>query len=85
MRASAFHLPVKCHRWLGFCLVTLCVLAAGTVRATDVFSTQFEFSQGYSTNFDLVGQNGWIKYGSGGNGLILRDGSQKAYIGFAPP
>jgi hypothetical protein len=53
-----------------------------------VYQTAFERSQGYDTNLDLVGQNGWVGAGSGGNGLVtgfFPGRGQQAYIGFAPP
>ena len=53
-----------------------------------VYQTAFERTQGYNTNLDLVGQNGWLGAGSGGNGLVpgfFPGRGQQAYIGFAPP
>jgi len=62
------------------------LLIPAVAAPTNIFSTQFEFSQGYSTNLDLAGQNGWIKYGTGGNGLIPAAGQgQQAYIGYSAP
>jgi hypothetical protein len=55
--------------------------------ATNVFYTGFEPSEGYSTTYELAGQNNWTKdkSGSGGNG-VLPDafGSQAAYVGIFP-
>lgn len=56
--------------------------------ATLIYSTGFEASEGYSTNADLAGQQGWISFGSGGNGLVtgfFPGSGQQAYIGFTPP
>ncbi len=56
--------------------------------ATVVYSTQFEAGEGYSTNLDLIGQNGWQGEGSGGNGIITSYFSgqgQQAYLGYSPP
>ncbi|HVV71399.1 MAG TPA: hypothetical protein VHI52_07860 [Verrucomicrobiae bacterium] len=53
-----------------------------------IYQTGFEASEGYRTNLDLAGQNGWQQAGSGGNGLVtdLFSGSrQQAYVGFTPP
>lgn len=53
-----------------------------------VYLTAFERTQGYDTNLDLVGQNGWLGAGSGGNGVVpgfFPGHGQQAYIGFAPP
>jgi len=75
------------------CLYILLTAAFAIVRpagaiTTNIFSTQFEAAEGYSMSFDLVGQNGWLGFGSGGNGLEtnyfvgLR---QQAFIGYFPP
>lgn len=55
---------------------------------TIIYSTDFEAAQSYSQDFDLVGQNGWIGSGSGGNGLVTNFSpglGQQAYVGFSPP
>jgi hypothetical protein len=55
---------------------------------TVLFSTGFEPEEGYDIDFELVGQNGWIGEGSGGNGIVTNFFSsfgQHAFIGFAPP
>ena len=54
----------------------------------NVFSTQFEAAEGYSTALDLVGQNSWVGDGSGGNGILanfIAGQGQQAYVGFSPP
>jgi len=58
------------------------------LAAAIIYQTGFEAREGYTTNRDLVDQNGWIGDGSGGNGIL--DGvfpgeGQSAYVGFAPP
>jgi hypothetical protein len=71
----------------------MCFLWAGGLSSslgtpTNIFSTQFESSQGYNPTLDLAGQNGWTKFGSGGNGLtngFFGSSSQQAYIGYSPP
>jgi hypothetical protein len=58
------------------------------VVAAVVYSTGFEASEGYTANLNLVGQNGWVQVGSGGNGLITGEfpgQGQQAYIGFSSP
>jgi len=75
--------------WWRICL-SLVAFALSYRAAADVtvFSTQFEAAQGYSTNSDLIGQNGWVGEGSGGNGLLsnfMPGQGQQAYIGFSPP
>ena len=55
---------------------------------TNVYSTQFEATQGYNINLNLEGQAGWLGSGSGGNGLItnaIPGQGQSAYIGFDAP
>jgi hypothetical protein len=54
---------------------------------TNLYSTQFESTEGYNTNSDLAGQNGWTNIGSGGNGLtsIFPGQGQQAYVGYSAP
>ena len=55
---------------------------------TNVYSTQFETTQGYNINLNLEGQAGWLGSGTGGNGLItnaIPGQGQSAYIGFDAP
>lgn len=59
-----------------------------TSAGTLLYQTGFEASEGYQTNQDLVGQQGWIGQGSGGNGLLtgfFPGKGQQAYLGFLPP
>lgn len=72
--------------------VLLNVWLAGTRPAmaisTNLFSTQFETTEGYDINFELIGQAEWLGEGSGGNGLVtnfIASQGQQAYIGFFPP
>ena len=63
-------------------------LPAGATIRTNIFSTQFETSEGYSTATNLVDQNGWLGSGSGGNGLVtnyIAGQGQQGFIGFFPP
>lgn len=81
------------HFWR--CLPALAVMLSGfgwpgtaTAAPTNIFFTQFEAGEGYSTNADLWGQNSWTGAGSGGNGILsgfIPGQGQQAYIGFAPP
>jgi len=70
-------------------LVALMFSAASSFAViTNVYSTQFEAAQGYDINSDLAGQQGWLKSGTGGNGLLtngIAGQGQHAYIGFEPP
>lgn len=60
-----------------------------TLNYSDViYSTGFEVEEGYDPQFQLAGQNGWVGFGSGGNGILTNffEGfGQQGYIGFAPP
>jgi len=56
--------------------------------ATVLYQTSFETTQGYSTNSELVGQNGWLGAGSGGNGIladVFSAKGQQGYVGITPP
>lgn len=77
--------PLRC-----FLLVWLAGAAAFTSNAavTNVYSTQFESTNGYNPANNLSGQLGWVDNGTGGNGLIsgyIAGRQQHGYIGFAPP
>src|SRR5581483_6887105 len=53
-----------------------------------LYSTSFEAGEGYRRGPGLVGQNGWVGAGSGGDGVItnaLIGELQSAYIGFGSP
>jgi hypothetical protein len=61
---------------------------SSAVEAAVIYQTGFEASEGYSTNLDLAGQKGWVKDGTGGNGLVtgfFAGKGQQAYIGYTPP
>lgn len=71
--------------WLGLAVT---VAPAAFAVTTNLFSTKFEASEGYNSDFDLAGQNGWQKSGSGGNGLVsgfFSGEGQQAYVGFDAP
>jgi hypothetical protein len=75
-------------RWaLGLLVVPL--LAGASVRAENViYFSDFEVSSGYDPERTLQGQDGWIAYGSGGNGIVsgfFEDLGQHAFIGYTPP
>lgn len=54
-----------------------------------LFETGFEAFEGYDNRFDLAGQNSWVAFGSGGNGLLAGPNEgfagQAAYVGFGAP
>jgi hypothetical protein len=75
--------------WL-LALMLAAIAASTTVPAapTNVYFTQFERSQGYTNNTDLVGSGGWLRSGSGGNGIVTNffpGQGQQAYVGFSAP
>ena len=68
----------------------MCVSATLLGAPRVVFETGFEQFEGYQPEADLVGQNGWISFGQGGNGILAAGlanfQGQTAYVGFqAPP
>ena len=80
------HLPTP---WSAVLTLAFCLTAStGLGTTTNVYFTRFEASEGYSTNYTLVGQAGWLGEGTGGNGLVNdffpREG-QQAYLGYWPP
>ena len=71
---------------LGWVFLAVCL--AGTAATANIFSTQFEAGEGYDITADLIGQNGWLGEGSGGNGLVtnfIAGEGQQAFVGFSPP
>lgn len=53
-----------------------------------LFSTGFELDEEYEAGIQLSSQNGWLSYGSGGNGVVTNffEGyGQQGYVGFNPP
>lgn len=85
--------PALVQRRTGFVFglaTLLAVVAGGTSFAatTNIFFTQFEPGEGYSTASNLVGQAGWTGEGSGGNGILpnfITGQGQQAYIGYDAP
>lgn len=73
----------------GVLLSAWLVVTHPTIAATtNIFSTQFEATEGYDINFELIGQAEWLGEGSGGNGLVtnfIAGQGQQAYVGFFPP
>lgn len=77
-------------RW-GLVLFLLCAWSGGrsAVAAERVlYETRFEIAESFDPALTLVGQSGWIGFGSGGNGLVedfFAGQGQHAFIGFAAP
>jgi hypothetical protein len=70
------------------CLLWAVGLSISSGTPTNLYSTQFELAQGYNPALPLAGQNGWTKFGSGGNGLtngFFSGQGQQAYVGLFPP
>jgi hypothetical protein len=69
-------------------LVFLWFAESGAAAPIVLYSTQFEAAQGFNPAEDLAGQNGWIKSGTGGNGLTDWNAysgyGQSAYLGDQP-
>jgi hypothetical protein len=67
--------------------VALLALSNRANAATVLYSTGFEFREGYDPKYELVGTSGWVCDTSslGGNGLVTNFlGGQAAYIGLFP-
>jgi hypothetical protein len=78
---AVYHLALLYFLWAGG-------WSSSFAAPTNIFSTQFEAAQGYNPNLTLAGQNGWTKFGSGGNGLtngFFAGQGQHAYVGHFPP
>jgi hypothetical protein len=69
-------------------LATALPVRAASAEPPIIYYTGFERSEGFDSKVSLIGQDQWIGFGSGGNGILTNsfngDG-QSAYIGFAPP
>src|SRR5437899_2962761 len=72
------------HRLLIICFVCLLLPFVAFAGTTVIFSTGFEQSEGYLVDRTLVGQQGWMVNGTGGEGVRF-DISQQAYVGYAGP
>lgn len=60
--------------------------ALGATRV--LYETRFEKSEGFDEALSLIGQGGWVGYGSGGNGLVsdfFAGEGQHAFVGFVAP
>jgi hypothetical protein len=73
---------------LAFSLANLLPARAASAEPQIIYYSGFEESEGFESNVTLIGQDNWIGFGSGGNGILTNSFSgegQSAYIGFAPP
>ncbi|MCX6873712.1 MAG: hypothetical protein NTW21_07875 [Verrucomicrobia bacterium] len=53
-----------------------------------LYSTAFELAEGFVLNSALVGSNGWLGTGTGGNGILegmIAGEGQQAYVGYNAP
>ncbi|MCF7669802.1 MAG: hypothetical protein K9N48_08515 [Verrucomicrobia bacterium] len=84
------------HKYIAACvsLVLLTVINLQTAAQTgdaepvNLYSTAFEKDEGFDRNYTLIGQGGWVGFGTGGNGLVenaFTGQGQQAYIGYSPP
>lgn len=74
------------RKWAALGLLPLWVAVASAQSV--LYYTGFEQSEGYDPAFTLAGQQDWMVYGTGGNGLVedfIPGYGQQAYIGFHPP
>lgn len=79
--------PMNHRLPMAFILAVATALCAHAAPTT-VYYTGFEAAEGYDSNLDLAGQQGWVGFGSGGNGLVsgfFGGYGQQAYIGYSPP
>lgn len=75
-------------RALGLPTIALVAFTSAFAAPTNIFFTQFEPVEGYTTASNLVGQAGWLGDGSGGNGIVTNfivGQGQQAYIGYSAP
>lgn len=83
-RAAFRNLP----RWLGIA-AQIWIMGRLQAETRVIFETGFEKFEGYQSDADLAGQNGWISFGQGGNGIFAAGlpgfKGQSAYIGFGAP
>ena len=86
--------PGRMLRVLGVCLPMLALWLGGPgssgARAAErvLYQTGFESSEGFNPELTLIGQSGWVGYGSGGNGLVtgfFAGKGQHAFVGFTAP
>jgi len=73
---------------LGLPVLCFTPLTSVIAAPTNIFFTHFEPGEGYTNNFDLIGQGGWLGEGTGGNGIVsnyIAGQGQQAYIGYAAP
>ena len=86
---SPMSAPLKSNRLARYFGTLFAGLVAVSAHAeTNVFATRFEAVEGYDGAFTLVGQQGWLGEGTGGNGIVtnfIAGEGQQAYIGYFPP
>jgi hypothetical protein len=73
-------------------LVALLLVLSTDMQAasseTVLYQTGFEATEGYNLSWPLAGQNAWVSFGSGGNGLVknfFAGLGQQAFVGFSAP
>lgn len=76
---------------LVFLALTLIAQMSRVEAAPDpiwIYHTGFEYGEGYRSGYTLIGQNGWVGSGSGGNGIVTNyfpGAGQQAYVGAFGP
>jgi len=75
--------------WLLLFGIVWVIMGSSAIAATKVlYETRFEKTEGFDEALTLIGQGGWVGYGSGGNGLVsdfFTGEGQHAFIGFVAP
>jgi len=87
-RRPSFHVVFFRFPFIAFLIACVWPLLWATTCHGDsvLYQTGFEAAEGYNTNKDLAGQNGWMQDGAGGNGILagyFPGKGQQAYVGFA--
>jgi hypothetical protein len=80
-------------RWWTGWLALVLVWGAGHQGAMGVgervlYETRFEVGEGFDEELTLIGQGGWVGWGTGGNGLVngfFSGEGQHAFVGFVAP
>lgn len=76
--------------WRGAWVLGLLLAGMATVWGASrvLYETRFEASEGFDETLTLIGQDGWVGFGSGGNGLVsdfFPGEGQHAFVGFVAP
>lgn len=83
------------RQWLALMLMLMPMLIvsgfglrAAAAEERVLYETRFESGEGFDEELTLIGQGGWVGWGTGGNGLVsgfFPGEGQHAFIGFVAP